>query len=318
MGPRPPAPQTRSSTMFRSESSRAMLSAVIWATITVVLLLSFLFSSLALRRAETRRPSRTFADEVPVLGAPVWRALTLNYTTWAADLRWVETLIYYGEIRRAHRDPEHLLLRAEQIAALDPDFYRPTEWAAAAFFSVRSSITGEDIETVNRFLDRAAERFPERHELPYMAGMNYIGYAPAKEPRARAAEMARAIGYLERAVELDPSNEVLPFTIGYLYSRRRQLLSKAGQGEASTEEDLAQARAFFGRLYSLSQDAAMRERLEAKLRSLGVKPEELVEAQAFGTAYRERRRESLYGFLPDAFWFAVEAPSAETTKARVR
>ena len=151
------------------------LTACIAVVATGVIL--FLLSSLELENEQSQMRARlSLRSDVSLPPPGVWRATTLGFDGFAADLTWIQALQYFGRQQQASRTPVSLRDFADTIASLDPYFYEVYPWFSATYRGTYFPISVEDIETMNEFLDRGIRRFPNRWRLPYKAGMNYIGY----------------------------------------------------------------------------------------------------------------------------------------------
>jgi hypothetical protein len=277
--------------------------------VVVLLLLNYLFAELAFRRAHWRGPLEENRDTPPTLTAPVMRAAFLNYETLAADLSFIGALTYYGERLRTHREPKYLYDRAKRTVRLDDRFYHVYEWFPASYLNSRTLVSTEDIERTNRFLDRGIERFPSRYELPYMAGMNYVGYSADASRERRIRELERAIDYLERASMLEGSPAVLPMTVAWMYRRKRQLASEKREDAAQRPAGLdADERDFYATMYLLAEDESTRQAIRAKLERSGGSAEAILERARRLERHFRRAHERRWTFVPPDLWTFVVHP----------
>lgn len=278
---------------------------------TVLLVLSlggYVASRAQLREAATTRQD-LHADTYNLPAPSMLRVLGLNHDAVTATMVWIQGLVYYGDLRLNHREltPRHLPRYAETVAELDPSFFGVYEWLAATYLATRAEVTTEDLEQLNRFLERGMAQHPTRFELPYTAGLNYIGYSAKRSPRQRIEELERGIAYLQRASRLDGCPDTAPFTIAWMYHRKRQLQRQL-DGSSPSAEDQAAERQFFLELYQSSVNEALRARLGEKLKELGVPERELRRRK--GTDALMSAYHRIYGYLPVDTWLLID-PTAD-------
>lgn len=279
--------------------------------------------SLAILAHVTSVSSSTSLSEDPVFEEPrswVWtpttmKTLSLGHEIFAANLVWIDSLLYFADWRLAKltTPPRHLLDYANLVAELDPGFKRVYRWLSTTYINARLDVTMSDLHTVSDFMDKGIERFPLDCELPFMAGSNYVGYSVERTPRERLEEIARATRYFERASILDDCNPQIPFALAYFY-RRRSALQKQLVRDA-TEDDalmLEQRRDFLKTIYLLTTRDEVRERAYSSLRNLGLSPEDIDALKSTYTRPLERARARTMPYLPVDHWSLIVAPPERT------
>ncbi|MFW5965867.1 MAG: hypothetical protein ACOCV2_00030 [Persicimonas sp.] len=270
----------------------------------VLLLLSASSAKLSLESSELRFPTPTDADRYLLPESDVLSALFLNYDNAAADIVWMQALIYYGEQEQRQQGIEHLEKYAYTVSKLDPHFYRVYKWFADIYLTSRFIYVDDAIETANRFLDRGMEYFPDKHELPYTAALNYIGYSTHKPAEVRFRESERAIEYLEKVVQMDdaPPNAIL--LLDYFHRRKQRLADEIEGEEVSSETRKLtdDQRELYARMYLLSEDASIRSRIEQMIERRGGERDEFVEqVEAYADQLEEARAEQ-FSYVPVDLW----------------
>ena len=240
------------------------------------------------------------------------RAPFLNYATFAADLAWIEALIYNGDFLKARRQnykPEHYVDHARAVAELDPDFRPAYEWLNTTYIASRgASVTHDDLTTATDFLDRGIARFPTNAPLLFQAGMNFIGYSAEREPADRLAEIQRAIGYLERCAKLEGCPSNASSVVAYLYNRERQLEAELRGEPLDAQAEREAERDFYLDLLRQTTDPEKREQLERSLSDLGVGEAAIARAGATDVAQFEAAYRSHWTFLPLDLWTLIVYP----------
>jgi hypothetical protein len=273
------------------------------ATGALLLTISALFSNLTFERATygLQSPSRE-ALELP----PSWLAstLSLNYRTFAADILWVGTLVDYGESMRAGITPPFLLENGHVIADLDPRFRKVYDWFPNTAMTRNPFISEDEIQDVNRFLERGMVHFPSDAELPFTAAMNYIGYSGKVDNARRLRETEHAIAYLERALQLENAHETIPFVLSWFIDRRRRLLGLEQKSEPDREREIR----MLSRALLTVDDEHLRARIRNKLERMNASESVVSAARQLEAEFAESRRASELEFLPADLWTAVTCP----------
>lgn len=276
----------------------------LYITLLALSLLGYGASRHQLRAMSSARPV-VRADAYNLPAPSMLRVLGLNHDAVTATLVWIQGLIYYGDLRLNAKDmePQHLTRYAATVIALDPQFFDIYDWLVSTYLGSRREVDGEDLRTLNDFLDQGIERFPARFELPYLAGLNYIGYSSKRPPRQRIEELERGIAYLQRASRLEGCPDTVPFTIAWMYHRKRQLQRQL-DGTKPSAEERATERAFFLELYQSTVDEALRARLKEKLTELGVPEQELRRSK--GTDRLVEVYHRVYPYLSVDTWLLID------------
>jgi tetratricopeptide (TPR) repeat protein len=126
---------------------------------------------------------------------------SLGHREALADLLWMKTLVYYGEELIHRGGVENLYRYADAMLALDPDFKRVYRWVASSSVYRLRAITVDDVKTAIRYLEVAAQRFPDDGEIAWDLGANYTyELAPMlTDETQRAAAKRKGLDYLEAA-----------------------------------------------------------------------------------------------------------------------
>ena len=181
--------------------------------------------------------------------------LSLGYRRAAAALMWVQALQYFGEQVGHGGQLRFLLQRADAVLALDPTFREVYVWIAIAIVYNSTSITRQDIETSNRYLERGIRQFPRDGELKYMLAFNYAIELPSWSDDAEQKRRWR-----RRAAELFAESAGLP---GAPQDAALMAVEMGKRGG-----DRALAIAYTRRLLARESDDSVRDRLVERLSML--------------------------------------------------
>ena len=279
--------------------------------IGVLLTLNVMFARLQHQTEDTQRRVQT-SDEsrLRLPSARLLRVVFGGFDPLAADIVWIWSLVYYGEQRSQNHDPRYLEEYARTIAELDPYFHPVYRWFSATYIRTNHPPSHEDIELVNQFLERGMRYFPTDYRLPQTAGLNYIGYSSDRSPRIRLREIAKAIEYLQRASQYEGALDTLPFTVAWLYQRKREIerqIEGDGESESSSRASKTRQAEFFTDMYYLVDSESARRRIRKKLSRLG-REEAILER---GTRYRQtlkREHSHTFSYVPLNLWTLVATP----------
>lgn len=294
-------------------SRSPLIQSTVVTGLGLLLVLNFMFSHLEHRTHDALRSvyaSTESQRRLPSEGA--LRVLFGGFETLAADVVWIWSLVYYGEKRAQSRNPAYLEDYARTIVALDPYFHPVYRWFSTTYINSHHPPSHEDLERVERFLERGTEYFPDDHRLLKTAGLNYIGYSSDRPPDVRLEEVERAIELLERAAQHEGAPDNLPFTVAWLYQRKRQLERRlAGESDSTREETEGPASEqveFFTNMYYLVDSASARQRIRSKLEQFG-QGDVLLER---GARYRRQLKDEhrrRFPYLPIGLWTTVITPT---------
>jgi|GEM_PF-4593319 len=205
----------------------------------------------------------------------VVRAATLNYTTVAATGMWIQLLVYFGDWRLSKHTtpPYHLMDYAHAIIELDPSFYPVYPWIGATYVNSRLETTGATHKTLlelSEFLISGRRYFPNEYELPYLAGLNFIGYSEGHTKEERLIEYERGADYLEECIQLPECPSVILLTIKQMRKRAEDLKNKLSKQNKSqpqeTDTDL------LIKIYQTNSDPKLHKQLASELRKAGLEP----------------------------------------------
>lgn len=240
--------------------------------------------------------------------------LALNYRTFAADMVWIRALLYFGEKSAETNKPERLEDYARTIAQLDPRFYDVYKWFAATYLTTRWPITHQDLEKVTDFLMLGINQFPNDAELPYSAAMNYLGYSVDREPEVRLEEIRDALELLKLAAERPNTPPMTPSVSAYLLRLHRNYSAKIDDKDEEIPEAISRRALLetYSRLYLLESNPRMREKLLARLESLGGTDYIVRETRQLRRDFETARSRRL-PYLPPGLWIATVAPRNAVT-----
>ena len=171
------------------------LCLVIFATIYMVALDSSDFQARSI-------PPR--AEGVGALPAPFLKILALEFDTLAADMLFVDALVFYGETLERTSKPRvqdwewpWLYSTLETVTEIDPWFYDPYYFASAVF-----PWEGHLVREANTLLERGTEAREWDWTLPFYAGFNEFYFLQNNE---RASELLMVAAKRPGALSIIPS-----------------------------------------------------------------------------------------------------------------
>jgi len=132
-------------------------------------------SAMALDRA--RPPDKVAADRVSFPDAERLRPLCFGFTEVAADLVWIQTLLYYSAHINLDQQFPWLDRMSETALDLDPRFAGAYRWCSATATwktSNRTSISEVDFLLANHYAELGMRRLPEDWQFPYLLGANWF------------------------------------------------------------------------------------------------------------------------------------------------
>jgi hypothetical protein len=158
---------------------------------------------------------------------------------------------------------------------------------------------------MNAFMDKGISRFPTRHELPYRAGLNGIGYSDKHSDADRVVELTQSIGYLERCMKLSGCPDNVAFVVSWMYARRASLLNAKDEGD---RQAAARERDFSLKVYPRLTDPALRARMRRQLLDMGVSEAQLdaLEREQVGRVRLDYEARASY--LPLDLWALTVSP----------
>jgi len=202
----------------------------------IVLVLSFLYAQLDLRRASWKLERSNTVVLGPDL--PIQPVFLLNYGTLTADIGWIDTLIRHGESRRSGLSTTTALIeRGHHVVEIDPLHYSIYLWVPAAYMSQKHIVSEHSLARISELMDRGIRHFPDDSELPFSAAMNFIGHSDFQDKPRRVRELQRALAYLNIATNRPSAWEDMPGLIAALARRLRDLQSETGETESAFLED---------------------------------------------------------------------------------
>jgi len=255
----------------------------------------------------TRRLHAPDESRMKLPSAPVVRGMSLNHPTVAADLVWIWSLVYLGRQDEARRQPRYLDEYARTIHELDPYFYPVYQWFAAAYLQSARPVEHRHLERIEAFLRRGFDYFPNDYQLPYTAGIKYIGYSRDRAPEVRLREIESAIELLQIASQKPGAPEDLLMTIGWLYERKRQLEAQISGDSAPTDDEVRRRQVdFFENMYYQVDDPRTRRRIRRILEDHGA-DEELLEKTRRHRKTLQRHHSTSFSYLPVGLWTVLDS-----------
>lgn len=241
--------------------------------ITFVLLLLGLCGAHLLPRQRVLERERDISfnlrDDHMLPPAEGLRALTLNYTTFAASMTWIAGLVYFGDWRMSPHSapPQHLRRYADAIVALDQDFYEVYPWFVSVQLNSNlesGAVPHKELVEASEFLMRGAEHFPQRYELPYMAGLNFVGYSKGRSNEVRLKEYELGERYLEACLRMDECPAVIALTTAYMRDQQSRLARDKTAPQAQPKLSQEELDTYID-VFRRTNDPQLKERVEELL-----------------------------------------------------
>jgi hypothetical protein len=196
------------------------------------------------------------------------RVTSLGHTELLADLLWIRSTIYFGEMfRHPTRDSTRRLeLFLDTLLTLDPQFQRVYRWAGTMFIYRTGAVTRADVMRAIRFLERGTRAFPRDWELWFMLGTNYLFELRPVDDAERSKFRRLAADAIARAADLEGRPHWVPTLAATLFEKEGSVLSAIQLLERTivlTPEDKREP--LYGQLVRLrSTEAALRIERETK------------------------------------------------------
>jgi hypothetical protein len=170
----------------------------------------------------TARLRADFPPDQDVLFLPkpgFLRVASLGHHELAADLVWVDAVVYAGTELTSHGSFSAFVRYFDTVAELDPGFKRPYKWAGVLTMYNGRRITNETVWQSNHVLEVGAQRFPRDWELQFMLGCNYLNELKTTDPEQRKKWDQIAAGYIRRAAVLGGGPAWLGVLAAQVYTR---------------------------------------------------------------------------------------------------
>ncbi|HEV8320223.1 MAG TPA: hypothetical protein VG389_01320 [Myxococcota bacterium] len=220
-------------------------------------------ASARLEALETRTLLPPEPEAAPLVGRHVARMAALGYTDFAADLAWVQAVLYYGSHWVVGSDLRWLDHYIETTIDLDPSFRHVYQWAGVVTMYNARRITNRSVEASTFFLKRGYERFPDYWEFPFMIGFNYYFELQTKSPGQKKAWQRMGAEYFRAASLLEGAPSWLGLlavsSLDKFAERRMAVLHLQELLDATDDPKLR--RELERRLTALEDETTARERL---------------------------------------------------------
>lgn len=207
-------------------------------------------------------------DQMPVM--------SLGYRAAVADVLWAYVLVTQGLRLQQHRKFDYCTRYFETIFALEPTYREPYLYADSLLSST-IAMSEEDVRALRALYEKGMVERPTDAKLYYIAGSFMAYVAPSVLPESEHANWRLAgANALRRAAELGATAET-----------QWSVITSASLLTASGER--AAAISLLERVYQITDDDDLRERIRGKLLSLReaqAAERAQATARAFETAWR--------------------------------
>lgn len=244
-------------------------------------------------------------EDVYYLPPPDWLGVfSLGHRRAAADLVWMQALVYIGNEFKDRGDVENVYRYAEAILALDPDFRAVYKWVAVAGLYRPQEVTVEDMVPAVELLEQGVRRFPDDGELAWELGATLLyEIAPkVEDPAEREALRVRGTEHIVTAARLGGGP---PFS-ALSAASELQRIGRTEQAVRHLEE-----------MYAVVQDEDTRYQIAEQLAGLRSR----AHSQRVEQAQRQfmRRWQQDFPWMPEDFYVHVgRRPPLDVSALRAR
>lgn len=238
------------------------------------------------------------------------RALTLNYSTFAASIMWIQLLVYFGDWRLSKHKlpPRHLEEYATAVIELDSSFYPVYPWISATYINSRLETTGvthEDLLNLSKYLVAGQKHFPNEYELTYLAGLNFLGYSKGRNKTERLTEYKTGIRYLEQCLQHTGCPAVIVLTVKQMRRKARQLEKSISDNTTIATQTRVDLETLI-QIYQTNSDPTLHKRLQSELQQQGVDTKLILNMHS-GT-FRQEYQESTLNYVRPNDWALLSSP----------
>lgn len=276
-------------------------------TILLALIISsiyfFLSSHLELTLYRYNLPGKA-ASAYILPSASTIQATSLNYKTAAADLLWINTILYTADHAARTRKPAEITDFADTLITLDPYFYPIYRWHSSARIAMNRHLTYEDVFEANRVSKVGMEHFSNDWQLPFSIAANHIGVRYERSPQEQIADLEEAYNHARIASKKPNAPDHLLLLATGL--QRRLVRLRARHSEDPDSETLSQKLSpeeldFLFQSYFQAQDEARQDFLLYRLQELGVEAELLEKIDEYDRNFRKEHLRSAPYLSSDLF-----------------
>jgi hypothetical protein len=199
--------------------------------------------------------TRRLSDEATLPSPTAARLLSLGHREWAADLLWINALVYYGDTLATHQQQRFLQRYADTIEAVDPRFRQAYLWSATVSIYNARAIRRDSVDAAIRHLERGLREFPGDGEMLEHLGHAYLYELPRllDDPVERAEAQRRGAEYQRRAAAAGAGPPWLALSAA-------AALEQAGLADRAIEH--------LRGIYLRTEDPQMRATIEARIEQI--------------------------------------------------
>ena len=288
-------------------SSRRIKIYLVVLTLPFLILLS-LNSHLEMERHTYYHRHLDLSDNPLPYSSEEVRGASLNYSTVASDLLWLQSLIYRSDRRAIRQDSRYITAYADAIIDLDPYFHPIYDWHNTFRYRAVPSPTLDDLNESNRILQNGLHYFPNDWRLAQTLAINLNNNQFDLPDEDRLEQLRVANEILEEASQLD---DAPPQLLGLALNFRRRIFNlEEGRPERGDIVDGelqlgADELEFLIHQYFTADDPQTQPFLRFQLASMGAEEELLEQIDAYE---RKLRRHHLlsYPYVTPEFLAVVD------------
>ena len=235
-------------------------------------------------------------------------AASLNYSTAAADILWIQSLMYRSDRRAIRQPPRQITAYTDAIIDLDPYFHPVYGWHNTFRFRALPDPTLEDLTEANRILEKGLKYFPADWQMAQTLAINLNQNRYDLNAEERLKQLNVAYKYTRQASQLDNAP---PQILGLALNFRRRIFNlEEGRPERGDIVDGelqlgADELEFLIHQYFTADDPQNQRFLRFQLASMGAEEELLEQIDAYE---RKLRRHHLlsYPYVTPEFLAVVD------------
>ncbi|RDV38518.1 hypothetical protein DV096_06780 [Bradymonadaceae bacterium TMQ3] len=226
----------------------------------------------------------------------------LNHRAAAADVVWVNALLYGADRFTRRQSAEDATDYANTIIDLDPRFKSVYMWHHATRTQSSSRVTYDDIAAANAILKRGLEAFPDEWKFAQAIVTNHIGQRYTRTPEEHLADMEEAYTYARLGSEMEGAPDDM-MMLATSFQRRLAKARAAVNGDDPDESQLEASPAEIAYLmkgYFAATDPARQQFMLRQLYDLGAGAELVARIETYRQTFEREHQRRAY-LPPDVF-----------------
>ncbi|WP_230467267.1 hypothetical protein [Lujinxingia vulgaris] len=229
----------------------------------------------------------------------------LNHRAAAADVVWVNALLYGADRFTMRQSAADATDYADTIIDLDPHFKPVYMWHHATRTQSTTRLTYDDVAAANRILERGLQTFPDEWKFAQAIVTNHIGQRYTRTPEEHLADMEEAYTYARLGSEMEGAPDDM-MMLATSFQRRLAKARAAVEGEDPDEAQLEASPAeiaYLMKSYFAATEPDRQQLLLRQLYDLGAGAELVSRIEEYRQEFEREHRRRAY-LPPDVFTLA--------------